>query len=217
MLLVVAGVGDWRGPQLCERWAAAGARLMTPHDLALPGWRHEPARPLAGVAVAGGEPLATAEIAGVCTLLPCVLADELRSIRPSEREYVAAEMTAFLCAWLSSLSCPVLNRPSPSCLCGPAWSPVRWLWCAAKAGLPAVAEPPAETVDVTVAGSRGFGASSAAQRSLALQLAYRAGVPLLRVRLAGSTSAPVIAGADLWIEPGLEGVAEAIGSLLEDR
>lgn len=217
MLLVLAGVGDWRGADLCERWAPAGARLMTPDDLALPGWRHEPARPCSGVAVAGGEPLATAEIAGVCTLLPCVLADELRSIRRQDREYVAAEMTAFLCAWLSSLSCAVLNRPSPARLCGPAWSPVRWLWFAAKAGLPTVAEPPVETLDVTVVGSRAFGASSAAERSLALELARRAGVPLLRVRLAGSTSTPVLAGADLWVEPGLDGVADAIGSLLADR
>ena len=213
MLLVLADTRDWRGPFLCERWTPAGARLMAPHDLQRPGWRHEPARPLRGVAVAGGEPLAVATITGVCTLLPCVAASELRSIRTEDRAYVAAEMTAFLCAWLSSLACPVLNPPTPSCLSGPAWSPVRWVRFAMAASLPAIAGPAEETAAVTVVGSRAFGARSASQRDLAIQLARSAGVPLLRVLLTDSTSSPAVAGGDLWIDPRLDGVPEAIADL----
>src|ERR1700751_5801175 len=106
MLLVLAGAGDRRGAVLREHWAGVGARLMTPHDLQGPGWRHEPARPLDGVAVAQGEPLAVAMITGVCTLLPCVVPGELPWLRPDDRGYAAAEMAAFLCAWLSGLPCP---------------------------------------------------------------------------------------------------------------
>lgn len=190
---------------------------MTPHDLQGPGWRHEPARPLDGVAVAQGEPLAVAMITGVCTLLPCVIPGELPWLRHEDREYAAAEMTAFLCAWLSALPCPVLNQPSPACLCGPAWSPVRWLRFALEANLPAAAAAREETMAVTVVGSRAFGAQSAARRDLAIQLAGLAGAPLLRVLLSGRQSSPVVAGADLWIDPDLDGVASAIGELLEDR
>lgn len=217
MLLVLADRGDWRGPFLCEQWASAEARLMTPDDLQRPGWRHEPARPLEGVAVAGGEPLAVASITGVCTLLPCVVASELPSIRAEDRGYAAAEMTAFLCAWLSVLPRPVLNPPTPACLCGPAWSPLRWLRVASEASLPTVNAPPEWTLPVTVVGSRAFGAQSARQRDLAIQLASRTRVPLLRVLLDGSTSAPAVAGADLWIDPRLDGVSDAIADLVEAR
>ena len=217
MLLVLTDAADWRGPLLCERWASVGARLMTPRDLQRPGWRHEPARPLGGLAVAAGEPLAVATITGVCTLLPCVAANELRSVRTEDRAYVAAEMTAFLCAWLSALACPVLNAPTPACLCGPAWSPARWVRLAMAARLPTVAGRPEETVAVTVVGSRAFGARSISQADLAIHLATRAGVPLLRVLLSGSTSTPAVAGADLWIDPRVDGVAGAIADLLAYR
>jgi hypothetical protein len=217
MLLVLADRGDWRGPFLCERWASADARLMTPDDLQRPGWRYQPARPLEGVAVAGAEPLAVALITGVCTLLPCVVASELPSIRTEERGYAAAEMTAFLCAWLSALPCPVVNPATPACLCGPAWSPLRWLRFASEASLPIVSEPPDWTLAVTVVGSRAFGAQSAGQRDLAIQLANRAGVPLLRVLLDGSSTAPAVAGADLWIDPSLDGVSDAIAEEMETR
>jgi hypothetical protein len=187
---------------------------MTPGDLQRPGWRHEPARPLAGTAVAGGQPLAVASITGVCSLLSCVLDTDVPSIRPEDRTYVAAEMTAFLCAWLSSLPCPVLNRPSPSCLCGPPWGPERWLHAAVQAALPARAAPRRETTAVTVVGHRAFGAAAAAQCELALRLAEFSGVPLLRVLLAGPASAPVVAGADVWVDVQGDGVADAISDLL---
>jgi hypothetical protein len=53
-----------------------------------------------------------------------------------ERAYVAAEMMAFLVAWLASLNHIVLNRPSPLNLAGPGWCPERWLREARGVGLP---------------------------------------------------------------------------------
>ena len=63
---------------------------MTPHDLQRPGWCHEPARPLDGVAVADGEALPVEVITGVCTLMPCVIPSDLPWIRPQDREFAAA-------------------------------------------------------------------------------------------------------------------------------
>jgi hypothetical protein len=45
------------------------------------------------------------------------------AVDSSHRKYVAAEFNAFLLAWLSAQSCPVLNRPTASCLSGPNWQP----------------------------------------------------------------------------------------------
>jgi hypothetical protein len=53
----------------------------------------------------------------------------------SERAYAAAELTAFVLGWLSSLDCPVRNRPDPACLAGPAPPPLGLAAAAARAGL----------------------------------------------------------------------------------
>lgn len=54
----------------------------------------------------------------------------------SDRVYVAAEMHAFLLAWLTQLPCPVLNRPTVNSLAGPAWRQERWVTIAAGLGVP---------------------------------------------------------------------------------
>jgi hypothetical protein len=47
---------------------------------------------------------------------------------------VAAEMNAFLVAWLTSLTCPIFNRPTATSLCGPAWSVEHWRIQVARCG-----------------------------------------------------------------------------------
>jgi hypothetical protein len=60
------------------------------------------------------------------------------ALEPPDSEYVAEEVTAAVAAWLSALPCPVLNRPTPTLLCGP-WRPAaHWRWLAAQVGLPAL-------------------------------------------------------------------------------
>jgi hypothetical protein len=65
-----------------------------------------------------------------------ITAAELHHVAERDRDYVAAEMQAFLFAWLSRLSCPVLNRPTPYCLSGPAWRNEHWIHAAAHIGIP---------------------------------------------------------------------------------
>ena len=99
--------------------------------------------------VASERRFVSSQIGGVLVRLPRISAEELRHIEAADREYVASEMTAFLAVWLSSLSCPVLNRPAPDCLFGSNWRPEHWVRLAAQVGLlvrPARREVPSTAV-----------------------------------------------------------------------
>ena len=135
------------------------------------GWCHQLGATDVSTAVVSGHVVATAEIAGVLTRLPCVTEHELPHIVPADRAYVATEMTAFLAFWLSELACPVLNRPTPACLTGPNWRPEQWVHAAAQLGMPVcpvhrqallTADVPAanseqQPVTITVVGRHCFG------------------------------------------------------------
>src|SRR5262249_24896153 len=110
MLVIVANSQDETARQLAGRWHNYGAGGLTPADLSKSGWRHYVASSSRSWAVVGAQHVATAEITGVVTRVPCVYEQELGHIIPADRAYVAAEMTAFLHAWLSGLQCPVINR-----------------------------------------------------------------------------------------------------------
>ena len=84
----------------------------------------------------GGRTVRPDQISGILTLRPGIFAPELRAIHASDREYVATELNAFLLEWLMAQSCPVLNRPSLSCLAGPNWRVEQWINAAAQLGVP---------------------------------------------------------------------------------
>jgi len=136
VLIVLAHRYDQGARELVSRWSANGARLLTSADLSLSGWRHYSDATAESTAVVGGRVVPVAEITGVLTLLPGIFDQELIDIVPSDRSYVAAEMTAFLLCWLSTLRCPVINRPTPTCLSGPYWRQERWVSAAAGLGIP---------------------------------------------------------------------------------
>jgi hypothetical protein len=172
-----------------------------------------------------GRVVAVEEITGVLTRLPCVFDQELVEIVPGDRAYVAAEMTAFLLSWLSELKCPVLNRPTPTCLAGPYWRPERWAREAARSGIPvrpvhrrfAPGEPPpaegtmSGSSTVTVVGDRCLGAVEEAQAFQARRLADLAGIDLLSVSFHGAD----FLRADIWVDLAADGVADAIFGFLE--
>src|SRR5207248_5485047 len=117
MILIIASRFDRRAPALAARWHAHGAQVVTGTALSTAGWRYR-AGAAEGAAVAGVAVPVDA-ITGVLTLVPAITVDELPQIIASDREYVAAEMSAFLRAWLAALPCPVINRPTPTALAGP--------------------------------------------------------------------------------------------------
>lgn len=237
MFVVLAYAHDLGARALVQRWCAAGeqAALLTCADLSLPGWRYMAGDLAAGHAVIEGRVIATREIRAVITRIPAVAEAELAHVHEEDRRYAVAEMQAFLLAWLMSLECPVLNRPSPSNLGGPWWSVAQWVQRARRLGLSArpvrqhaVYGPGAPSgtecrvdgnaIFADVVGDRAFLAGgrepSAQLDSLAraaIALARDAGVELLRVYFEhGSEQTPVFLEAGLWIDVAAENVAEAL-------
>ena len=183
MIVVLADLADGEADALVEAGGAAAA-LLGVDDLSRPGWVVH--FPQAGPAfVADGERRATRDVTGVLVRLPAVRTGDLPHIAEADRDYAAAEMTAFLAYWLSALECPVVNRPTPSLLMGPAWPVARWLALARELGIADAQEHggPADRW-VTAVGDRAVPAEDPAAR-LAVALARRAGVTLLGLGFAG--------------------------------
>jgi hypothetical protein len=135
VIVIVASRFDASARQLNDRWADEGCCLLTPADLSVSGWRYRVGDPLNSVAIIGGRTVKQFEIHAVFTRLQWVWETELLDIVPGDRGYIASEMSAFLLCWLTGLTCPVLNRPSASCLTGPGWSREQWNSAALEAGM----------------------------------------------------------------------------------
>jgi hypothetical protein len=225
MLVIAANPHDEVARWLAARWQACGVALLTPAGLSVSGWRHYfPSSDRSRVILDGRE-VAACEVTGVLTRMPCVYEQELGHIVPADRSYVAAEMTAFLLAWLSSLACPVLNRPTPNCLAGPNWRTEQWIHRAAGLGIPVrplrrtspcncdEPDPPSDC-ELTVVGDRCFGDSAPELSAHARLLARAAGVELLSVRFTGRDADGRFVSASLWPNLASPEVADAVLSRL---
>ena len=134
MLAILASCCDDLAKDLVAQWSSLDAILLTPASLSQFGWRCDWDGDRSYLVI-NKEIICSTQLSGVLVLLPWVWPDELTHISASERTYVAAEMTAFLSGWLSSLKCPVINQPTANCLIGPQWRLHHWLQAANKAGL----------------------------------------------------------------------------------
>ena len=225
MLILMASERDEQALALARRYAGDGLRLLVPADLSRPGWRWRSAGPRSTVALIKAERLLPGDIDGVITRLPWVLQCDLPDIRACEQEYVASEINAFLLAWLVSLPCPLLNRPSAQCLSGPGWRPQMWVNKACELGIaarpvhqnvslharPAAAETqPQDAVTLTVVGSTVVGKADAALKRNARRLAAAANVQLLSVHFDSAGRDAMLLGASLWPDLSDPDVAEAI-------
>jgi hypothetical protein len=155
---------------------------------------------------------------------------ELAHIAFEDREYVAAEMNAFLTSWLSRLECAVLNRPQGTCLCGPNWRPLQWVQAASRVGIPVervrCSVPAADqhdtssglagdaTVEVTVVGKWCFGAPSENYVENARRLAEFARTPLIAVRFRQRFGSPHFVSATAMPSLKKPEIASAVGDLL---
>jgi hypothetical protein len=196
---------------LPQRLSRSDVVVVTPGDLSRPGWCFRPGT-RASAMVAGNEVLRSEEIAAVITRLPWVSEFDLPQIVPADRAYVAAEMGAFLLAWLSELTCPVANRPSPNCLCGPFWRHERWVAEAARIGLPV--EPArcvtdkdgaqyatsscSRRISVAIVGKRSFGEADEHLMKQALRLARATAVETLTVHFSDTGAGMRFFTASPW-------------------
>ena len=191
MIAVLGSRLDPEARSLVEHWSSTGAALLSAEDLCRPGWVFRPRDPRGGTAVVSGRTVPVAELEAVVTRRPAVVAEELREIASEDRAYVAAEINAFLVAWLSALAdvgVPVVNRPTPACLSGPGWDALRWRAAAARIGAEwaepggTVASGGEEPHQVVVCGERCFFAPSPREADIARALSREAGTALMGVR-----------------------------------
>jgi hypothetical protein len=211
MVVIVASRFDEEAQALAVRWSADGAALLTCEDLSTSGWVYESNHLRSSMAVVSGKVVSTCEIAGVLVRRPWIFQEELTHIAAADREYVAAEMNAFLLCWLAALRCPVLNRPTPTCLSGPLWSEQQWVHAAARVGMqvrplrvcvPAQApaeirsDAPGAIQEVTVLDQNCFGAPNDVVSAQVKLLAAVSRVRFLSVRFTVGDGLPVFLSAN---------------------
>lgn len=188
-LLLLARAGD---P------AARMLRQHAPHrlahasiaDLSCAGWRYESGRPEQASACAGGHVIPSEHIAAVMCRIAVVRPDELPHVHRDDRAYVAAEITAFLRAWLAQFAGLRFNEPTWRSLAGPGWHSFQWTWRVARIGIPVaeLSRSPAdvrrsrrETVVATVVGGDVFGLTDPTLLDYSVRIARAAKAGLLAV------------------------------------
>lgn len=207
MIAVLASEMDDTACALVARWRGQGAVLIGARDCTTLGWVFgiAPDAGKQGRFVAEGVVHPTEALDGVLVRRPAVVAEELRWIASGDRAYVAAEINAFLVAWLDALpvACTVLNRPTATALCGPGWSQRQWQLAAAHAG---VAWAPMRNRDegeeVLFCAGATHGRVSDARLLAGRALSDASGARLLALRFVGDrvaavTSRPSLAGDDV--------------------
>lgn len=148
-VLVLATEDDAPAQMLADRLGEA-AVVVGPQDLSRPGWTY--ARSTwrrTGVWRRG--PFRADDLTAVISLIPAIQPVHLPHVRSRDRDYVAAEMTAFLRAWLTGLSCPAVNPPTATCLSGPALTAHQWVIVCARLSVPT---QPAQLAVPAVSGGR---------------------------------------------------------------
>jgi len=232
VIVIVASRFDETSVRLADIWSEGDAAIMTARDLSKKGWidRMGSADPMDSRAVIAGRRVSFGEIAGVLVRLPYVTEAELGHIIRADRGYVASEMTAYLVSWLSRLTCPVLNPPSPLSLSGPAWRTEEWLMKAAARGIPVrtmlrgsePSRPTQRPLDasklqtVTVVGRQSFDAKDTSTARHAQALAHLAGVELLSAVFESTEDGPALVNASTYPRINDE-IADAVLRLLLSR
>jgi hypothetical protein len=227
-VLVFANAGDEVADKFVRRHARRGVRLVTPQDLSRAGWLcefHDGAA--SAQAVVEGRAVPQSRLAGVITRLGCVTTADVPHIDAVDRAYVAAEMQAFLAAWLHTLPCPVLNRPSTTCLAGNWWSAHKWVQTAVRLGIsvsaleqridwrahrrrPQPTTRSASVTNVTIVGPRTIGKASPHLVQQARMLGRAAGLDFVTVRFSAPTDDAVFFDATLWPDLADVTIAEAV-------
>ena len=228
VVLVIADRADADAGTLVSRLGPR-AILVAPRDLSMPGWCWMP-DPAARTGRSADTQFRGAQLDAVVTRLATVAPHQLGHVVPDDRDYVAAEMTAFLRAWLAGLACPLFNPPHNLCLNGPAWNPEHWAMLATSLGIPTAplhrhangspsldtAIPVTPAARVTVAGNHAVNHDGCAPVLLhhARTLAEAAATPLLAVDFDDIGPAGRLCAAACWPPLGHPDVLDALTDTL---
>lgn len=146
-------------------------------DLSCAGWRYVSGCPEEAIACADGRVIVSTQIAAVLCRIACVTSADLTMLHADDREYAAAEMTAFLRAWLDQFQCVRCNEPTWMSLAGPGWHPLHWTWLVSNLGMPVIGAARAVEVErmhcqtATVSGSEVFGVADPTLIEYSLRIA----------------------------------------------
>jgi hypothetical protein len=231
VIVIVARDNDPVARSLASQWIEHGVALLTPRDLSLAGWRHAPGAIDQDMTIVGKRQIPCRAITGIVTRLPCVCEQDVAHIVPEDRAYVASEMTAFLLSWLAGFDCPLLNRPTSTCLSGPGWRAERWVGLAGRLGIPVclVSRRAKRNNDpvpryerqsrwtVTVIGDDCLESVNGALADHARRLAKAANVHLLRVRFGEIDGKPRFLDADPRPDISSDHAAGAVYEYLRTR
>jgi hypothetical protein len=161
-------------------------------DLSCAGWQYASGCPEEASAYAGGRVVRAEEIAAVICRIPAVAPTDLPHLHRDDRAYVAAEMNAFLRAWLAQFTGVRFNEPTWVSLAGPSWHQLTWARLMAEMGVPMVTlsqsmdltRPRHETATGTVICGEVYGFTDPALADMSLRIARATRGKLLSVTFA---------------------------------
>ena len=171
-------------------------------DLCAPGWRYLVGSPERATARACGRTIEAGRIAAVLCRIGRVSADDMATVHVDDREYAAAETTAFLRTWLTQFRGVRCNEPTWMSLAGPRWHALHWSRIVRTLGIPVSSES-RETVTAVVAGRRVFGVTEPQLIDYSLCIANAVAARSLAVRFVRDRqwhfhSAEVCPALDEW-------------------
>jgi len=228
--LILAHGHDVSARALATRWGS-DTLLLTVGDLHEAQWSLELDRDGGArteLASPAGRPL---PVEGVVNRLGVITPTDLRRVHPEDRQYAAAELTAFMLAWLDACPATVLNRPGAGSLNGPAWYPEQWAAAAVAVGLQvqgirrqlafaaagaAAAPRPAcgEVANARVVGDTCFGDVHPAVGERLCALSRLAGTPLLAATVDGHGPEARVRDLSVWPDLADPVVADAVAAAL---
>lgn len=231
MRLILAHGHDISARALAARWGSEALLLTVAHLHRAPWCLELDQDGCARTELTGaaGTPL---PVEGVVNRLGVITTADLSRVHPQDRQYAAAELTAFLLAWLDACPAPVLNRPSAGCLNGPAWYPEQWAAAAIAVGLRvagsvrrrvalATAGPPLapdpgwdDAVSARIVGDACFGDVHPALGQRLCALARLARTPLLAATVQDHGPDARVRDLSVWPDLADPAVADALAAAL---
>ena len=192
MILVIAEPGDAAALWLSERMRLrADVGVVTPTQLVCSRsiiHRMSDAGAASRIALVSGPVIDSQHLTGVVNRLSEPPTAHFTHATPADRDYAGQELYAFLLGWLASLSCPVINRPTPSSLAGAWHGPIETEHFAAHCELPLYRGAPAPSVTslFVLRGQMIGPILNARQRDALLQFAKLWGADLIQIDVTAS-------------------------------
>jgi hypothetical protein len=180
MIVVVGSRHDEVATRLVERWPSAA--LCSAEDLTTEGWVWSSDKADQRRWIVDGRSVVDGDVDGVFLRRSGVHPEELVGIHPDDREYMAAEIRAFLVLVLATTGAVVVNPVAHGGLGDEVLRPERWIAAAAERGIAIaplhLASTPTPTPDghrglvvVDVVGEQSFGDAPEVLRRAAVAVA----------------------------------------------